>query len=97
MDPHDPVVVLLEPGELLGDVTPETLLDLAVTSGDHNFHVNLLVRARGRAVGVAQLLGTPSWGQADARGPRAPVRETGSRPRDGVRPADLVFDPTLAC
>ena len=41
LDPDDPVVVLLEPGELLLDVTAEPVRQLAVTTRDHNFHVNL--------------------------------------------------------
>ena len=42
LDPDDPVVVLLQPGELLLDVLAEPVGHLAVPSRDHNLHVNLL-------------------------------------------------------
>jgi hypothetical protein len=35
------MVVLLQSRQLLGDVTSEPVRELAVTSRDHNFHVNL--------------------------------------------------------
>src|SRR6185503_3640253 len=41
---HDAVVVLLEPGQLLLDMTAIPVGDLAVTAGDHNIHVNLPLR-----------------------------------------------------
>ena len=63
--------------ELLLDVTAEPIRHLAVTTGDHNFHVNLPLTAIARS-------GTCSTARPDA--------DDG-----GVRPADLVFDPTIAC
>jgi hypothetical protein len=41
LDPDDPMVVLLQSRQLLGDVTSEPVRELAMTSRDHNFHVNL--------------------------------------------------------
>ncbi len=41
VDPDDPVIVLLQLRQLLLDVLPEPVRDLAVTTGDHNFHLNL--------------------------------------------------------
>ena len=64
LDADDPMVVLLEPGELLGDVTAEAVRELTVSAGDDHVHGYLQIPVRG-------------W--------------------DGVRPADLVFDPTTAC
>ena len=42
LDPHDPVIVLLQAGELLRDVLAEPVRHLAVPTRDHNLHVNLL-------------------------------------------------------
>ena len=44
LHPHDAVVVLLEPGQLLLDVAAIPVGDLAVSAGDHNIHVNLPCR-----------------------------------------------------
>ena len=41
VDPDDPVIVLLQLRQLLTHVLPEPVRDLAVTTGDHNFHLNL--------------------------------------------------------
>src|SRR4029079_6891777 len=49
LHPDDPVIVLLEAGQLLFDVTAEPVGHLAVPSIDHNVHVDLpcLVRSLG--------------------------------------------------
>ena len=39
--PDDSVIVLLQLRQLLLHVLPEPVRDLAVTTGDHNFHLNL--------------------------------------------------------
>jgi hypothetical protein len=41
LDPDDSMVVLLESRQLLRDMTAEPIRQLAVTTRDHNFHVNL--------------------------------------------------------
>src|SRR5262245_12978877 len=41
--PHDPVVVLLQPSELVGDMVSEAIRQLTVPSGDHHVHGNLLM------------------------------------------------------
>jgi hypothetical protein len=41
LDPHDPVIVLLQPGELLGHVGSKPVRQLDVATRDDNFHVNL--------------------------------------------------------
>ena len=78
VDPHDPVVVLLELRQLLRAVGPEALLDLAVPAGDHNFHVNLLVRTR---CAMGDLSG--SWHASRSRGAH---RTAPGRPPEAVRP-----------
>jgi hypothetical protein len=84
------MVVLLELRQLVLHVTAESIRQLAMTSRDHNFHVNLPLNSWFR---VDQRPSMPSCGQADAPDPwRDPVLG-----RDGARPADLVFDPTIAC
>ena len=71
LHPDDPVIVLLESGQLLGDVAAKPLRQLAVPTRDDNFHVNLPFSV---------------W-------PSVRLREAMA----GVRPADLVFVPTIAC
>jgi hypothetical protein len=41
LDPDDPVVVLLEPGQFLLDMTAEPVRHLTVPCINHNVHVNL--------------------------------------------------------
>ena len=45
--PDDPVVVLLEFGQLLRCVLAKPVRDLTMTCGDHNFHANLLLMSVG--------------------------------------------------
>jgi hypothetical protein len=87
LDPHDAVVVLLESRQLLGDVTPESIRQLAVPTRDHNFHVNLPLLGW-----FLQTPLVPSGGQDETRARKDPWLGV-----DGARPADLVFDPTIAC
>ena len=79
LDPDDPVVVLLEPGQLLLDMTAEPVGELAVPTGDHNVHVNLPLHRFDLSVRTRATPGAVA------------------RAMSGVRPADLVFDPTIAC
>ena len=44
LHPDDPVVVLLQPTQLLLHMSAIPVAELDVPSGDHNFHVNLLVK-----------------------------------------------------
>jgi hypothetical protein len=69
MHPDDPMIMLLESGQLLSHVGAIAIGDLAITCRDDNFHLNLLC---------------------------SEIRSDWVR-RGGVRPADLVFDPTIAC
>jgi hypothetical protein len=91
LDLDDAMVVLLESGQLLLDVTPEPIRQFAASTRDHNFHVNLPLNSW-------FLVTAPQparrWAGRDP-GRGNPV--SASLGVDGARPADLVFDPTIAC
>src|SRR5699024_5456269 len=59
IDPDDPMVVLLQPGELLLHMTTVTIRDLAVSSLDHNVHVDLRCSSLGSDRGMESA--RPTW------------------------------------
>ena len=80
-DPDDPMVVLLQLGELLPDVGSEPVRDFAVPSGDGDVHRDLLSPARRRVLSRVQDLGprgrVPSWSPPGRPGLRPHTRLLG--------------------
>ena len=85
----DPMIVLLQSQQLVVDVASEPVRDLAVPSGDHNVHLFLL---------SSVTVDAPPTLASHLRSRSGALLSTCSGSREGgVRPADLVFVPTVAC
>ena len=85
LDLDDAMVVLLESGQLLLDVTPEPIRQFAASTRDHNFHVNLPLNSWFRVTSATK---EPIGGAGcdPGRGDLIPA----TLGEDGARLADLV-------